>query len=208
MKLARKDLKIWEATAKDLEEIDIGSWFDPEFHAERVPTLAAVLKECKGKTRVNIELKSYGKDVNLEQRVAELVEAHGMESDIVVMSLKSKMVKKMKTLRPDWKVGLLSSVAIGDLTKQEADFLAVNTGLATRNFIRSAHANNKEVHVWTVNDAVTMSTMIGRGVDSLITDKPDLARTVLDVRATMSVPERLLLELATILGSVPEVSDQ
>ncbi len=208
MKLAGNDLKIWDATAKDLEQIDIGSWFGPEFHAERVPTLAAVLQACKGKARVNIELKSYGKNVKLEQRVAELVEAHEMESDIVIMSLKNDMVSKMKSLRPAWKVGLLTSVAIGDLTKENADFLAVNAGLATRDFIRSAHARQKEVHVWTVNDAVTMSTMIGRGADSLITDKPALARSVLDMRAQMSVPERLLLELATMLGSVPEIVQQ
>ena len=39
------------------------------------------LDECKGKLSVNIELKYYGHDEQLEQRVADVVDAHGMASD-------------------------------------------------------------------------------------------------------------------------------
>ncbi len=208
MKLAGRNLKIWDARLDDLKDIDIGSWFASEFQDQRVPTFAAVLKECKGKIRVNIELKYYGHDEQLEQRVADIVEANGMSSDVVAMSLKMDGVKKMKAIRPDWKVGLLMSVSAGNLKNLEADFLAVNAGFANRKLIRAAHDNGKEVYVWTVNDALTMSAMIGRGVDGLLTDKPALAQSVLQQRARMSAPERLLLELAGMLGSVPEIGAQ
>ena len=126
MKLAGVDLKIWDATLADLKDIDVGSWFGPDFKDERVPTLDEVLKECKGKAGVNIELKYYGHDEQLEQRVAEIVEANGMQDHVVFMSLKQDAVKKMKSLRPQWKVGLLMSVSAGDLKNIHADFLAVN----------------------------------------------------------------------------------
>ena len=45
MKLAGVNLKIWDATMADLQEIDVGSWFSPEFKDERVPTLGQVLDE-------------------------------------------------------------------------------------------------------------------------------------------------------------------
>lgn len=208
MKLARLDLKIWDATMDDLKNIDIGSRFAPEFRDERVPTLAKVLDECKGKTRVNIELKYYGHDVQLEQRVADIVESRKMASDVLVMSLKMDGVRKMKSIRPDWKVGLLMSASVGDLKKVEADFLAVNVRFTDRRLIRIAHDTGKEVYVWTVNDAPTMSAMMSRGVDGLLTDKPALARSVLEQRARMSAPERLVLELAGMLGRVPEIGEQ
>lgn len=207
MKLAGVDLKIWDATMADLKNIDIGSWFASEFESERVPTLGAVLDQCKGKVGVNIELKYYGHDEQIEERVAEIVEAHDMASDVVIMSLKIDAIKKMKSIRPSWMVGLLMSVSAGDLKNVDADFLAVNASFANRSFIRAAHAGGREVYVWTVNDAPTMSTMIGRGVDSLITDKPALARSVIEQRAGMSPPERLLLELAGILGVIPEIGE-
>lgn len=207
MKLAGVNLKIWDATMDDLKDIDVGSWFGAEFKDERVPTLAEVLDECKGKAGVNIELKYYGHDEQLEQRVADIVEAHDMASGVVVMSLKIDAVKKMKFIQPDWKAGLLMSVSAGNLKNIDADFLAVNAAFADRSFIRTAHGDGREVHVWTVNDAPTMSAMIGRGVDNLITDKPALARSVIEQRAQMSAPERLLLELAGNLGVVPEIGE-
>jgi glycerophosphoryl diester phosphodiesterase len=211
MKVANKDLKIWDATMADLKDIDVGSWRSEDYKDQRVPTLGEVLDTCKGRVGVNIELKYYGDHaVQLEQRVVEVVEAHGMASDVVIMSLKVDAVEKMKETRPDWKVGLLMSVSAGDLENVNADFLAVNASFADREFIRSAHnaEKRKDVYVWTVNDAATMSIMISRGVDSLITDKPALAREVLEQRAKLSPPERLLLELAGALGVAPEIGEQ
>ncbi|MEM8666714.1 MAG: glycerophosphodiester phosphodiesterase [Planctomycetota bacterium] len=207
MKLAGNPLKIWDATNDDLEQIDIGSWFSPQFADERVPTLADVLKECRGKINVNIELKYYGHDQQLEKRVAEIVESNGMASHIILMSLKREAVTKMKKIRPEWKVGLLMSVAIGDLKQLDADFLAVNASFATRGMIQHAHSLEKDVFVWTVNDAPTMSVMISRGVDGLITDKPALTRSVLEQRAQMSGPQRLLLEFAVWLGVTSDLGE-
>ena len=207
-KIADVDLKIWDATMEDLRNIDIGSSFAPEFKDQRVPTLAEVLAYCQGKIGVTIELKYYGHDQQLEQRVADIVERHGMQLDITIISLKQAGLNKMKQLRPAWRTGLLTAVAIGDLTQVEADFLAVNANIATRSFIYSSHKRDKQVLVWTVNDPISMSSMIGRGADGLITDKPGLARQVLEDRAKLSSVERLLIELAGLLGVQREVVAQ
>lgn len=208
MKLSGVNLKIWNATSDDLEDLDIGSWFSPEFQGERVPTLAEVLDECRGKIGVNIELKYYGHDRRLEQRVAELVDARQMASEVMAMSLKMDAVTKMKRIRPNWKVGLLMSVHTGEISDIDADFLAVNAAFAGRGLIEGAHADGKDVYVWTVNDAPTMSMMMSRGVDGLLTDRPALARNVLQQRARMSTPERLLLELAAFFGVAPQWGEQ
>ncbi len=203
-KVARNPVKIWEATAEELRAIDIGIYFGEQFKGERMPTLEEVLQMCKGRVRVNIELKYYGHTQKLENRVIELVERFRMESEIVVMSLESKGIAKVKSLRPDWTVGLLTAVAAGDLTRAKADFLAVNSKLATRGFVQTAHRRNKTVSAWTVNDAYAMSAMISRGVDNLITDYPALARQVLEERQQMSPLERLMVEMAFYLGSKPK----
>jgi len=207
-KVAGYDKRIWESTADELRAVDIGSFFGPEFSNERVPTLAEVLDACKGKVRLNIELKYYGHDQDLEQRVVTLVEEHDMAANVVLMSLNPDGVRKAKALRPDWRVGLLTAVAAGDLTRSDADFLAVSTKLATPDFIRRAHARDKPVFVWTVNDPVTMSMMVSRGADNLITDHPALARQVLQDRALLGPGERLLLELAFLFGVRPAEAPQ
>ena len=208
MKLAGVPLKVWEATIAEVEAVDVGSRFDPAFAGERVPTLAAVLEACRGRAGVTIELKDYGHGQMLEERVAGIVEACGMESDVVVMSLKPAVVKRMKSLRPDWTVGLLMSVSVGDASTLEADFLAVNARYVSRGFVRRAHRAGKQVFVWTTNDAVSISRMIGRGVDGVITDDPDLARRVIVQRAALSPVERVVLELAELLGVETSIGSQ
>ena len=76
-KVAGVDLKIWDATWEDLQEIDVGSFFSPEFSDQRVPKLEEVLALCRGRAGVVIELKYYGHQVRLEERVAEIVDRIG-----------------------------------------------------------------------------------------------------------------------------------
>ncbi len=204
MRVGGAAVKIWEATYDELLEIDVGSWYGPEFNGQRVPTLEQVLELCKGRARVDIELKYYGHNERLEERVAEIVDRLGMEDEVVLMSLAYDLVLSMKALRPDWTVGLLTAKAIGDLTKSDADFLAVHVGIASHRFVRRAHAAGKEVYVWTVNDKLNMSRMMSRGVDGVITDHPALARQVIKERAELSSAERLMLTAAFWMGLEPK----
>ena len=48
--------------------------------------------------------------------------------------------------------------------------------------VGQAQSLGLKVLVWTVNDAATMGRMIDLGVDGLITDRPDIARSVIDAR--------------------------
>jgi len=64
--------------------------------------------------------------------------------------------------------------------------------MATRSFVQRAHSAGQDVFIWTVNDPAWMFVALSRGVDGLITDKPDLARKVIERRAQMSEPQRFL----------------
>ena len=200
MKLAGVNLKVWDGTLEQVREIDIGSWFAPRFSSERVPTLGDVLTEAKGKAGVVIELKYYGHDQQLEQRVVDIVEQHEMTDEIVIMSLNYAGIQKVRELRPNWTIGLLSAKAIGNLARLDVDFLAVTSRMATPGFVRRSHAHDKQVFVWTVNDSLGLSRMMSMGVDGVITDEPALARKVIADRADLNPAERLLMHTAVLFG--------
>jgi glycerophosphoryl diester phosphodiesterase len=207
-RVAGIDLKIWDATKAELADIDIGSWFSPSFSDQRVPTLREVLELCRNRAGVIIELKYYGHNVQLEQRVAAIIEATGMADDIMIMSLDSAGIQRMQQLRPQWPAGLLTSVIAGKPNTLNLDFYAINARFASRNFIRNGHNDATQVMVWTVNDSVSLSKMMSLGVDGVITDYPALGRKVLRERAALSPPERLLIELATWFGHQPQYLSQ
>jgi glycerophosphoryl diester phosphodiesterase len=203
MKLARSPLKIWDGTIEEVRKLDIGSWFAPEFRGESVATLEEVLLRAKGRAKVVIELKYYGHNERLEERVADIVERTGTQDRISVMSLERSIVERIGELRPGFRKGLLAATAVGDLTELDVDFLAVSLTLATPSFVRRAHARGKEVYVWTVNDELTMAQKILQGVDGLITDDPARARSVIETESALTAVERLLLGAAFWLGIEP-----
>lgn len=200
MKAAGVPVKVWDVTMPQIADIDIGSWYDPAYASERAPLLRDVLEVVRDRSGLLIELKYYGHDVDLENRVAMIVEEAGMADQIATMSLKYPAVQKMRKLRPDWRTGVLAATAVGNLARLEGDFIAVSTSRASASLINHAEAQGKQVYVWTVNDAATMSRMISLGAHGLITDEPALARKVIDHYADLSTPERLVLRLGDLVG--------
>ena len=51
-----------------------------------------------------------------------------------------------------------------------------------RKLIAAAHAHGLQVHVWTVNTRSEMAELLDLGVDGIITDRPDVLKTVLEER--------------------------
>jgi glycerophosphoryl diester phosphodiesterase len=49
---------------------------------------------------------------------------------------------------------------------------------ASKRFIKKLHSQNKTVFAWTVNKKRKMKKLIRRGVDGIITNRPDVAREV------------------------------
>jgi len=123
------------------------------------------------------------------------------------MSLSHEGVRKIRKLRPSWKAGLLSTVAIGNVTKLNLNFLGLNARTTSARLIREAGERGIKIDVWTVNDPVDMAVMLGRGVDGLITDNPALAREVMEKRARASFGERMLFDLAAVLRRKPETPE-
>lgn len=201
MKAAGSPLKVWETDAARLRSVDIGSRVDPRFASERVPTLAEALAVCKGRAKVIVELKSYGHAARLEERVVEVVEAAGMAQDCLFMSLDHDMVRRLKELRPSWRCGVLAAKAVGDVAALEGDFLAVEKRMATVRLARRVHRTGREVYAWTVDDPAWMLSLMSRGVDGLITNRPDVARQAVARRAGMSEAERVLVALLVRLGA-------
>jgi glycerophosphoryl diester phosphodiesterase len=200
MRAAGAKLQVWQATQEDLADIDIGSSFAPEFADQRVPTLRRVLELAKDRTGVFIELKYYGHDVNLEEKVVALVEETGMSDQIVVMSLSYDGVRKVAELRPDWTVGLLNAVAMGDLTRLEVDFLALTAKATTLPMIRRTHRRGMKIYPWTINDPVQMWVMMSRGADGIITDRVALANRIKELRAEVTPVGRFIIWIAGETG--------
>jgi glycerophosphoryl diester phosphodiesterase len=192
-----------ELSYEEVRQLDVGSWFDPAFSGEHVPTLAEVIDLCRGKVRLNIEMKFFGPDRRLARRVAEIVREQNVEPDCLVTSLNYDALQEAKRHNPHLRTGLTVAHSLGDVSRLEVDALSVRADFLSDEVLRAARRHGREVHVWTVNDAREMTRLMKRGVDNIITSDPDLAVRTRDEWASLTGAERLVLASRLLLGLDP-----
>jgi glycerophosphoryl diester phosphodiesterase len=202
-RVAGDSRRLHELTYDEVRKLDVGSWFDPAFSGERVPTLVEVIALCRGKIRLNIELKFFGPDRRLVPAVADIVREQDFESDCLITSLNYDALQEARQHNPRLRTGLTVAHALGDVSRLEVDALSVRADYLSDELLRAAHRYGREVHVWTVNDAGQMMRLMKRGVDNIITTDPDLAVRVRDKWAGTTGTERLVLASRLLLGLDP-----
>jgi glycerophosphoryl diester phosphodiesterase len=192
--------KIWDMAAAEIRAVDIGIASGEPFAGERVPTLDEMLALTQGRIRLNIELKYYGHDQRLAERVVAAVRARRMEGEVIVQSLVYRGLQEVRALAPEIPVGYVLSVNARRPERLDVDFYSVERGRADARFLRAAHREGRQVHVWTVDDPADMRRLAALGADNLITNRPESALVVRREWATMAVRERALTTVRTWLA--------
>jgi len=143
---------------------------------EKIPTLQEVIDICKDRIDLQIELKADG----TPELVNNIIIKNGIQNQVVITSFRDYLLKEIKQLNPNLKVGLLFwrdevMLKIWDLVDSvPLDFLAPYSELVTKEFVDKAHALGKSVYAYRVNDKELAEKLIAMGVDDIGTDFPRL----------------------------------
>ena len=202
MRVAFIDRRLQDMNYNELKDIDVGSWFAPEFSSERIPTLQEAMDLARGRIKLNIELKYTWPDPTLTQKVANIIRQKKFVDHCVVSSLNFEAVTEIKASFPELKAGFIVFTVAGDLTRMEADFLSINAARATPRLVRQLHNQGRAVHVWTVNDFNNFISMIEMGVDNIITDEPRNLRRYLEAWNALSDYEKIALMLRNLIVGI------
>lgn len=175
------DKNVYDITYDELVQYDSGSWFSKEYAGLHVATLEEVLQLCKGKVRIQIELKPTGHENNFEQNVIDLVRANEFEQECVLASMDADCLKRCKELAPDLETLYIMVIAAGDLASIDyADGFSIEETFAFDATIERIHAENKNCYVWTVNDANKVRHLLENNVDGILTDDPKIITKEMD----------------------------
>lgn len=179
-RISGKNINIWEVTYDEIKDIDVGSWFHSDFSYVRLSTLEEVIKETKGKIKLNIELKPSGHEVDFEKSVVDIIKRYRVEDDCVVASMNYDCLKRVKEYEPNIKTVYITTVAYGSLLALEyADVYSIEATFVTSNLVNDIHRQGKEIYSWTVNNESSVQKMIDLGVDNIVTDNPVMVRELI-----------------------------
>ena len=174
--------RVAEMDLAQIKQLDAGSYFDPAFAGEHIPTLEEVLQAFGNQLLLNIELKSTSpRDNGLEQAVLTLVKQHDLGSRVLLSSFNPFSLRRAKKIAPHVRAGLLyapdlpiflSRAWLAPLFPHEArhpEHTMVDEG-----YMAWARRRGYRVSAWTVDEPVEMRRLIALGVDGIVSNRPDL----------------------------------
>jgi glycerophosphoryl diester phosphodiesterase len=200
MRLAGDRRAIADLSLAEVKNVDIGRRTGAEFAGERIATLNEVIALARGKIKLQIELKYYGKDQGLADKVADLIRREDFEEECEVSSLDTDGLMKARRRNPRLKLVALVTYAVGDPGRLDVDGLSVNAKVLSDRLIKVARSRGKRLYVWTVDEPRAMVRLIERGVGGIVTNAPAELVRIRHDRARMTDLERRLLAARYLLG--------
>jgi glycerophosphoryl diester phosphodiesterase len=174
-----------QQTLAELRLQDAGSWKDPRWAGEKLPTLTEALATMPDGKRFFIEIKC-GSEILPE--LERVLKASGKKPEqLVIIGFDYETMRKAKVQFPDLAVYWLASYAANKTTGEfpkvedliEKTKAARLTGLnldfhfpIDGNFVNKVKADGLKLYTWTVDDPAIAKTLSAAGVDGITTNRP------------------------------------
>lgn len=168
-------------TVEQLRTLDAGSWFDPEFAGERIPTLADALDRVVGRAlHIYPEVKEICEPSDVD-RIVRIVRDSTMSDRTTFISIDWSILERIRAVDAAVRIGFI--VVTADLFDQAlslalADRVAVldlshEIALDDPSMVRRAKDEGVDVLTWTVNELDEAVRLRQAGVTGFTTDHVD-----------------------------------
>ena len=168
-----------------------GSWLNPSFAGERIPTLDQVLTEVDDRILLNVEIKSEAVPRGIVGKVASAITKHRMIDRVVVSSFSPTALQEMHSIAPDIRTAVLYNTeyhqgqdAVEIVTGLGASVFNIKRQRLTRKMLRRCREHDIPIGIYTVNKPRRMRRLVKKGIDAIFTDHPDRLLEVLNSAPT------------------------
>jgi len=181
----RDSYEVGDFTLEEVEQLEAGSWFDPVFEGEPVPTLDITLDLLETlDLNLFLEIKDPDLSTGIEDLVAEEISTRStwLEHNppweprrLVVQSFDWESMEYSKTLLPSVPHALLGLVSKEEITDYDwAHMINPNHTQIDADYVEAVHEAGLEITPYTINDRTVMDAVLEMGTDGFITDFPEV----------------------------------
>jgi len=177
---------------EEMKALDAGSWFDPTFAGESIPSLEQLLQLLADKdTILNIELKNtYVLYPDIERKTIELVHKYNMADRVIISSFNHYALAACKDIDSSIRTGILYVEGLYEpwnyAATLRADALHASKYAVIPEWVLAAQAHGIAYHPYTVNEINELEKLVAMNVDGIITDYPDRLAELLNKRGAVA----------------------
>lgn len=159
---------------------------------EHPPSLDSAIKFINGRCKLLIEIKKGGDYYpGIENNILAIIKANKAEGWVdIIHSFDKQALLNLQQQKTGAKLQklIVFKFPLASFTfskKGEKDDFSAWQGVnvygkfASKRIIKKLHSQGKTVFAWTINKKRKMKVLVRRGVDGIITNKPDLAKAII-----------------------------
>lgn len=167
--------RVDQLTLAEIKQADAGK-------GERVPTLDETLDLTMGKVRLYLEIK----DPRAAAETLRIVRARRCQDEVMLASFDIELMRRLGEEVRDIELGvILGNETLNPVVRWREAFpwialrrvnyqvLCMQVELCFGYLARRTKASGKRLYVWTADEDRQFAKMIERGVDGIVTNKPD-----------------------------------
>jgi glycerophosphoryl diester phosphodiesterase len=188
----RRSWAVGDVTYSDMKKLDAGSWKAERYAGARIPSLKQALRLVQRTgTGIMIELKSPKLYPGIEQEVSVALRqvdgylGRAIRTDrLVVQSFDFDAARAFKEIEPRVELALLGTpdpAQLPDLSRW-ADEISSRHKTVDADYVAAVHALGMDSSVWTVDTEENMNANLDKGVDAVVTNRPNILGRVLQQR--------------------------
>lgn len=170
---------ITQTNFEDLEKLDIGSYFSKKFAGEKLITLDEAIEICKGRVKLNIELKPHKSDQQLVLNTINTIYKYDFIEDCVISSNDLPTLFEVENEDPEINTSFNTTLAFGGIELLPVDIISIEQSFISAELIERIHANEKRVWAWTIDDEEEIRLLTEEYIDNIITNDIELAKNVI-----------------------------
>jgi glycerophosphoryl diester phosphodiesterase len=166
-------------TLGQLQALDAGRWFSPEFEGERIPSLAEALAHVAGRVgRIYTEIKGYREMEDLD-RIVQVTRDSGLMDQTVFISLDWITLDRVTSQAPGHPIGYVADdpdrilAAVARASAHGAAFVDAKAEvlLADPSTAADVRGAGLDLGVWTVDDPGQAQRLLDEGVTRFTTNE-------------------------------------
>lgn len=173
---------IKDKTLNELKRLDAGSWFDPQYSQEKIPTLEEVFDLVKSTDHLlNIEIKAGSRIYKgIENQLVELIKSYDFLDRCMISSFDHYALYEISELYQEIYTGALYECSLFEpwhyCSRIKANAIHPNFQIINEELIAKCYEHGIDINTYTVNDLETMRTLAALGVNCIITNYPEFGK--------------------------------
>jgi len=178
--------RISRMTAAEIQALDAGSWFGPQFARIKVPALEEVLALVGDKAHLMLSLPETRVGTPWADNLLKILGGRPNPAEDILVFTDSDSLKSFREKAPAFNYALVLGEKVdGWLYLEKADKMGLKVVRPYRSqidsvLVRNAHAKQIKVLAYFANEEHDLQAMMDLHVDGIITGRPERLRNMLN----------------------------